>query len=92
MGMLVKFQKDYADEFDVFGYRVMTNTELKEYLDKAEKANYPVEIGFGSNETLDFHDFNDLVDSLEITDISDVYLVIKNVMGTSFGWFPEDVG
>jgi len=93
MGKLIKFEKDYADEFDVVGYRVMTNTELKQYLLAAEKASYPKEMYFGTNEAVEFHSFDDFVNSLEIVDMSaEAAQVISDKVGDDFGWFPEFKG
>jgi len=87
---LVKFEKDYADEFDVFGMRLMSNKELVEYLLTAEKATYPKEMYFGTNEYIDFHNFEALTDSLTVEHLSDeAAQVIQDKIGDDFGWFPE---
>lgn len=88
--VLVKFQKNYADEFDVYGMRLMTNKELSEYLLAAEKATYPVDRSFGGNDRLEFNSFDDFIDTLEVRPLSDgVAQVIQDNIGDEWGWFPD---
>jgi len=90
---LVKFQKDYADEFDVFGMRLMSNEEYKEYLLSAKNVSYPKEMYFGTNEFVDFFNFEDLKNSLTVEHLSDeAAQVIQDKIGDDFGWFPEFEG
>jgi hypothetical protein len=87
---LVKFQKGYADEFDVYGMRLMTGKELAEYLLAAKNATYPKEMYFGTNEYVKFQNFEDVKGTLEINYISsDAAQVIQDTIGDNFGWFPE---
>ena len=90
---LVTFKKDYADEFNVHGIVIMTLNDLSNYLAIAKQAKYPIEMGFGTNECLDFHDFSDLEASLQWRDISSETADQLNDLfgGDSFGWFPEDI-
>ena len=61
--VLIKFEKNYADEFDVVGFHVSPAVVWEE--DVEEARNYflnggnPVEVYFGANEALVFEDFDD---------------------------------
>jgi len=86
---LVKFQADYADEFDVYGMRLMTSKEYAEFLDEAKKDTYPKELYFGTNEQIVFNDFGDVERSLTVEDLSPTgEQVIRAAIGDEFGWFP----
>jgi len=89
---LLKFRKNYADEFDVHGIKVMSDKEYDEFVTGIKKYfdNHEVsEMYFGSNEYLDFTSLEDVERCLTVVDISDVHSAIRNILGDSFGWFPE---
>lgn len=74
MPVLVKFSKDYADEFDCKEFRVFdSNDTYTAWLDKYKSKfeNGPVKRYFGTNEYLDFDDFNDFMSCLSVQEISE---------------------
>ena len=88
--LLIKFEKNYADEFDVYGTRIMTNTEWADYLNEAMKDTYPKEIYFGSNEQIEFDNYQDVVNSLTVELLSgEQAQTIQDKLGDEYGWFPH---
>lgn len=75
MPVLVKFSKDYADEFDceefwwVFGSNEIYTAWLEEY--KSEFENGSVERWFGTDEYLEFDDFDDFMSCLSVQEITE---------------------
>lgn len=88
--ILVKFQKDYADEFDVYGICIMSPKEWVDYLKEARNDSYPNEKYFGTNECIDFHDYQDVMNSFTVELLSDKEaLFMRTILGDEFGWFPH---
>lgn len=73
--VLVKSVADYADEFDVFGFDVMTQEQFDKYDEDAKKyfetATEDLECSFGSNEAVTFSSYTDWSNCLELISISD---------------------
>jgi hypothetical protein len=62
--VLIKFNDNYADEFDVSGFKVMTYddwVEIEKDLLKSEYLKGPFETYFGSNEALLFNNAEDFL-------------------------------
>ena len=90
---LVVFQKNYADEFDVYGFTIMDAKEFNDFQLDVNTSEYPVEKYFGTNEYIEFNDVEEVFESLSITDISgEQEDFIESRFGESFGWFPEFEG
>lgn len=85
---VVRFNSNYADEFDVEGIRIFD--DWKEYQETMKKdVSYPHEFYFGTNEQLEFESYEDLMQSMQATRITqDQALVIANFVG-DIGYFPE---
>jgi hypothetical protein len=56
---LVKYEDNYADEFDIQGFRIFTEVELKAFKTLVKTAKYPQEVYFGTNESISYDSFTD---------------------------------
>lgn len=96
--VLVKFEKDYADEFDICGMMACTTEEWeafkKDALEKIEDQP-DAEYYFGTNEYVSFEgaaEFDDAFDVMDITD--DEYATLMRLfagtwrMKPYFGFIP----
>jgi len=96
MTKLVKFEADYADEFDVHGFRVMSKPDWDDFVSKAEKVNYPIEIYFGTNEAIEVDSFKELMRSFKVTELNetDAKCISQHFNNYAnrceFGWDPID--
>lgn len=88
---LVFYSGNYADEFDVNGFSVMSDTELKEYLDAAKRdfKRGTVEHNFGTNEFVQWESYDDFKSELAIFPITpkQAKFVLK-MFGREYGVFP----
>lgn len=89
---LVKFSKDWADEFSAEGHRALTEEEVAT-IESLRDNLTEVSFGFGSNEGWDDIPISELVEALEIQEISkEQYDVIVDLFGEEgFGIFPDFV-
>lgn len=93
---LLNFTDNYADEFDVYGFKVLTEEEYKKgKIDSEEafrlrmedtRANHrgdkSVQISFGTNEWVEYYRFEDYLKSFKVTEISeDEYNVLAKLFG-----------
>jgi len=73
--ILIKYEANWADEFDCEGFAVYDKKEWEEHCNKVEKAfekiNKEIEIGFGSNEYFTFESYRDWERCFRVIDISD---------------------
>lgn len=74
MPLLVKFQRDYADEFDVCGFAVFYDQERwKEHLNDVkelfEQDDSPKEVYFGTNEFVQYDDYLEYESSFQTQEI-----------------------
>jgi len=87
MALLVKFSKDWADEFDVNGFKIFnTDEEWNEFFE--ELTNSEGEYYFGTNEFWDYTEFQH--DDFEVVYVD--FEVTKNLeilFGREWGVFPE---
>ena len=73
---LIKFQSDYADEFDVYGFVALSS--LKDFNKQLSFAQtfweeYPgreVEVGFGTNESFRYDNYDSFYESFEVVEIT----------------------
>lgn len=73
---LVKFDGNWADEFDVSGFSIMSEDEWKEIQDIIyNKSEYPLEHYFGTNEAMIFDSAEDLSKCLTVTKITEAEAV-----------------
>jgi len=86
---LVKFEYNYADEFDVTGWRLMNQERMDKFNEGIEKAKYPRECYFGTNEALVLETKEDILSALEIIEINDMEAnVLETLIGKSHGFVP----
>ncbi len=57
---LIKFEGNWADEFDVAGFSVLSEEEWETLQEEIQSIVYPYELGFGFNESLYFEDQEEL--------------------------------
>lgn len=72
MMKLVKFQRDWSDEFDVFSLELEEDSRLEnleERLKNYFSKNKTMTIGFGTNEFFEFEFPSEILYSIEIHDI-----------------------
>ena len=82
--LLVKFSRDYADEFDVKSVNVINSTRFKEYCSVINEAikldNFS--IYFGTNEAIEFSSNESIEDSCKIEELSlSQYLMFSKLLG-----------
>lgn len=76
MKQLVKFEKEWADEFTVETFSVNDKKEFEKLFALAEIyfelfPGQELEVSFGTNESLTFENYKDYRDSFEVIDIKD---------------------
>ncbi len=71
MMVMMIFDKNWADEFDVKGFEVLTEAEYMEFTAAVNKLEYPADFHFGSNEAIEFDDANEILNSFKIKMITD---------------------
>lgn len=91
MYYLVKFKKDWADEFNVYGFSIFKKDDwdnlhekLKKYKDKC------AEFSFGTNEGWDEETIGDFLKDITVVPISEMEKsIITKLFGTKdYGHFP----
>ena len=97
--LLIKFQADYADEFDVYGFWVTTEKEWekhKDYVAKLEadgNITFPYEAYFGTNEALEFYNMEDYLRNFKVQEITDEqYNALVSLFGPSYSWNESSTG
>ena len=69
--VLVKFKKDWADEFDCIGFKVMPKDKWDEmYFCACYCVSYPREHYFGTNEFHEFDHFSSWIQSMEVHELT----------------------
>lgn len=69
--VLVKYSEDYADEFQVSGFCVMTREKWENYVKRANEAVWPQCQYFGTNEGVQWDSAEDHLDAFNVVDITD---------------------
>lgn len=89
---LIKDKTNFSDEFDLEGYALekdVTKSQVKKNLIdrlKREHGDFPMELYFGSNESIIYQNKEHLLEDIEIKEISkSEYDTIYKVLGQSFG-------
>ena len=96
MDILIKFEADYADESDVYGFRIMSEEEWESLKNKIENLHYPLEFYFGTNEAMEFNSSQDIMESFTTTQLTSqdsecLFKHFKNYTDkVKFGWDPID--
>ena len=92
---LVKFEDNYADEFDVYGFRIMNEKELMKFTNDIRKLKkFPLEIYFGTNEALIFESQKDCMAGFKMLPItkdemSSLKKLFPNAEKWGYGFFPS---
>jgi hypothetical protein len=94
---LVKYEDNYADEFDIQGFRIFTEVELKAFKTLVKTAKYPQEVYFGTNESISYDSFTDYMSRLDIEEVTEEEAsLLTKLFGydttTEYGFFlnPEE--
>lgn len=95
---LLKFQQDYADEFDVYGFKIYNEEDYNKYLEltkenylKREETNHRkqkvVTISFGTNEEVEFYSLENYLKSFDLVEITeDEFNILNKLFDGSFGF------
>jgi hypothetical protein len=89
MYYLVKLNRDWADEFSVFGYKIMEPEEFRSFFDYLDvNKDAEISLSFGTNEGWDHETIGEYARCLTSVAISDAtaHELIRNNM-RSFGHF-----
>lgn len=90
---LVKYKDNWADEIDVEGCQVMTENEFHNYFNAAKKAFNEcncINFYIGSNESIEYENYEDFIKSIQIINISkDAYEVLQKFNLYDYGIFPR---
>jgi hypothetical protein len=73
--VLVQYEDNYADEFDIEGFMVMTAADWTQHTREAENADWPQEKYFGTNEYTSYYSAKDYLDCFTVTPLNDVEYV-----------------
>ncbi len=91
--LLVKFNDNYCDEFDVDGFNIMSEQEFKDYLEEWKKEiekNGFDEFYFGTNECLTYEGVDEFEKRFTTEPLTEEEaLVLKKFFKSSYGVFPE---
>jgi hypothetical protein len=72
--ILIKYHKNWADELDVEGFMLWTEEKWNEHLSKVkeyfEKSPHTVEMYFGTNEAIEYDNFEEYKRSFEVKKIT----------------------
>jgi len=96
MAVLLKWEKDWADEFDMTGFRVLSDKIWGAFQIAVEKMEYPQDMYFGTNEEYVFENASAIMSGIKTLEINDEDIkVLKklfkpgwNSAAISFGWDP----
>jgi len=87
---LIKFSSDWADEFTMEGYNICNEKMFNNFMNGIEKAEYPHEDYFGTNENFEFYSKEYLLRRLTIKEITEEEAItIKNLLGDDLGYVPN---
>lgn len=83
--LLIKFDNNYADEFDVEGFLVLSQSDWekhKELAKKVFKQKGDVDVGFGTNEAVNYYSLEGYLDSFKVKEITqEQYQVLWDLFG-----------
>lgn len=87
--VLVRFDDNYADEFDMNGFKAMALDDwqkLETEVEKSMKDGLRVEVFFGSNEEFIYNSYSDWRSTFEITPLTeDEYKFLEKTFNLEFG-------
>lgn len=80
MFCFVHFDDNYADEFDISGFRVFTDPEYMAWMNDLQKKQFPIECYFGTNESIEYKNLEAYKNRLTLESISkDEYNILKKL-------------
>jgi hypothetical protein len=89
--LLIKYDDNWADEFNISGFFVTTSVEWEKYINEVSQASYPQNVYFGTNEFVEFQTFEDFYNRLTIKPISEEeFIILSNLF--AIGETTEDGG
>jgi hypothetical protein len=88
--LLVKFDRDWADEFSVYGFAIMDQTQFDELKKECECTSF----GFGTNEGWEDEDISDGFTAQEISEteaglVQDLFKMRPYGLYPTWGTFPD---
>ncbi len=91
--LLIKFDCNYADEFNMSGFKLVSHDEFYAFLHRVKeyfKENKTLEIGFGSNESFILESENGLTDCFTVTSIfeHEENVLLNLFENAECGYFP----
>lgn len=89
--ILVKYEDDWADEIDIQGFRLFSKSGWEEYLKAWEKDEFPCGMNIGSNQRVEWNNFDELKQKFTVTEVSEEFVrELKQVFGENvyYGKFP----
>ena len=89
---LITQDGNYADEFDVSGFRLVKFKSEKDLLDSLKPTEdidkWPKELYFGSNASIEYNDLEEYLGSFGISELKESeYKIIEKFLGTEYGHF-----
>ena len=94
--VLVRFESDWGDEFDVYGFEIMTKKSYEKYISELREKwedGITVECYFGTNEGFTWENIEDYTNCLTVTDINkEEYNIIKRLFSKHYGHNPDPLG
>ena len=99
MKKLLKFSDWYDDEFPVMGFTITDQEgwdvlqdickDIDNIFNAKNYNHYLLDVEFGTNQVLLYRDAADVLDHIEVTDISEQQAeMIKSFFGETYGFFP----
>lgn len=83
--LLIKFNSDWADEFDVSGFMVISFKDWQNHITNVAKqflSTSEIEVYFGTNESMTYESLLNYINKFTITPInSEEFLVLKKLFG-----------
>lgn len=91
MKYLLKEKSDYNDEFNIEGFRIIeaeSISEVKELITRDKE--FPYRVFFGTNEWINYETDKDILDSIEIIEITEEeFGTFKKLFGSEFITHPR---
>jgi len=84
--VIARFNSNWADEFGIESYSILEKPEFEKLKAYLKTIKTPITKCFGTNEEIEFENGQEVLDSIELEDISeDRARVICDTIGDSFG-------
>ncbi len=70
MPVLLKITKNYADEFDVYGFEVISDKKWAKYQEMFKCLEFPIEMSFGGNDVITFENIEGITRAVKVIELS----------------------